>query len=127
MARTRDRLTRLLQFSVSGKPSIEEAYCTHWVSPRLSEAKRRRLAEAASRTTDAGGDQRDAGLALHEVLRHRRRPADHGGSGPGPHEVRPNGSPGLPAQRRCRPDQTGPQGQHALGGRGPLEPGPQAL
>ena len=47
VARTRDR--RLLRFSVSGKPSIEEAYRTHWVSPRLSEAKRRRLAEAAYR------------------------------------------------------------------------------
>ena len=47
VARTRDR--RLLQFSVSGEPSLEEAYRTHWVSPRLSEAKRRRLAEAASR------------------------------------------------------------------------------
>jgi hypothetical protein len=47
VARTRDR--RRLQFSLSGKPSIEEAYRTHWVSPRLSEAKRRRLAEAASR------------------------------------------------------------------------------
>ncbi len=46
VARTRDR--RQLQFSVSGKPSIEEAYRTHWVSPRLSEAKRRRLVEAAS-------------------------------------------------------------------------------
>ncbi len=50
VARTRDR--RQLQFSVSGKPSIEEAYRTHWVSPRLSEAKRRRLAEAASRAPD---------------------------------------------------------------------------
>jgi hypothetical protein len=47
VARTRDR--RPLQFSVSGKPTIEEAYRTHWVSPRLSEARRRRLAETASR------------------------------------------------------------------------------
>jgi hypothetical protein len=50
VARTRDR--RRLQFSVSGKPSIEEAYRTHWVSPRLSEAKRRRLAETASRAPE---------------------------------------------------------------------------
>jgi hypothetical protein len=47
VARTRER--RPLRFSVSGKPPIEEAYRTHWVSPRLSEAKRRRLAETASR------------------------------------------------------------------------------
>ena len=50
VARTRDR--RPLQFSVSGTPSIEEAYRTHWISPRLSEAKRRRLAETASRAPE---------------------------------------------------------------------------
>jgi hypothetical protein len=50
VARTRDR--RQLQFSVSGEPSIEEAYRTHWVSPQLSEAKRRRLAAAASRAPE---------------------------------------------------------------------------
>ena len=50
VARTRDR--RQLQFSVSGKASIEEAYRTHWVSPRLSEAKRRRLVETASRAPE---------------------------------------------------------------------------
>jgi hypothetical protein len=50
VARTRDR--RPLQFSVSGSPSIEEAFHTHWVSPRLSEAKRRRLAERTSRAPD---------------------------------------------------------------------------
>jgi hypothetical protein len=50
LARTPDR--RRLQFSLSGRPTIEEAYRTHWVSPRLSEAKRRRLAEAASRPPD---------------------------------------------------------------------------
>jgi hypothetical protein len=47
VARTLDR--RQLKFSASGKPSIEEAYRTHWISPQLSEAKRRRLAETASR------------------------------------------------------------------------------
>jgi hypothetical protein len=50
VARTRDR--RPLQFSASGEPSIEEAYRTHWVSPRLSEAQRRRLAETASRAPE---------------------------------------------------------------------------
>jgi hypothetical protein len=50
VARTRDR--RPLQFSVSGQPLVEEAYRTHWVSPRLSEAKRRRLAETASRAPE---------------------------------------------------------------------------
>jgi hypothetical protein len=47
VARTRDR--RRLQFSVTGKAEIELAYGTHWVSSALSEAKRRRLAEAQSR------------------------------------------------------------------------------
>lgn len=50
LARTRDR--RQLRFSVSGNPSIERAYRTHWVSPALSEAKRARLAEQASRPPD---------------------------------------------------------------------------
>src|SRR5690242_14939653 len=35
-----------------GKPSIEEAYRTHWVSPRLSEAKHQRLVETASRAPE---------------------------------------------------------------------------
>ena len=50
VARTRDR--RRLQFSVSGDVAIEKAYRTHWVSPALSEAKRRRLAEKQSRPPD---------------------------------------------------------------------------
>jgi hypothetical protein len=50
VARTRDR--RPLQFSVSGKPSIEAAFRTHWVSPWLSVAQRRRLAETASRAPE---------------------------------------------------------------------------
>jgi len=41
-----------LRFSKSGKPSIERAYRTHWVSPRLSERKRERLAERQSRPPD---------------------------------------------------------------------------
>jgi hypothetical protein len=47
VARTRDR--RPLRFSVSGNANIEQAYRTHWVSPTLSVAKRRRMAEAQSR------------------------------------------------------------------------------
>ena len=50
VARTRDR--RSLRFSRSGNPSIERAYRTHWVSPALSEAKRRRMAERQSRPAD---------------------------------------------------------------------------
>ena len=50
VARTRDR--RPLRFSKSGDPDIERAYRTHWVSPALSEAKRRRLAERQSRPAD---------------------------------------------------------------------------
>ena len=49
-ARTRDR--RVLQFSVSGDPDIERAYRTHWVSPELSEAKRRRLADRQAKAPD---------------------------------------------------------------------------
>ncbi len=50
VARTRDR--RTLRFSVSGSPPIERAYRTHWVSPDLSDRKRQRLAERASRPPD---------------------------------------------------------------------------
>lgn len=49
-ARTRDR--RPLRFSASGNPEIERAYRTHWVSPTLSEDKRRRLIDRASRPPD---------------------------------------------------------------------------
>jgi hypothetical protein len=44
--------TVTLRFSVSGEPAIERAYRTHWVSPELSEAKQRRLAEQQSRPPD---------------------------------------------------------------------------
>jgi hypothetical protein len=47
VARSRGRAT--LRFSKSGNPSIERAYRTHWVSPRLSERKRERLAERHSK------------------------------------------------------------------------------
>ena len=45
-----------LRFSRSGNPTIERLYRTHWVSPELSERKRERLAEKASRAPGAGGD-----------------------------------------------------------------------
>lgn len=52
VARTRDR--RPLRFSKSGQFGIERAYRTHWVSPRLAEDKRRRLAEHAKPEERAG-------------------------------------------------------------------------
>ena len=50
VARTRDR--RALRFSASNDPGIEQAYRTHWISPKLSERKRERLAERQSRPPD---------------------------------------------------------------------------
>jgi hypothetical protein len=47
VSRTGDR--RTLRFSISGNPSIELAYRTHWISPELSEKKRARLAEKTNR------------------------------------------------------------------------------
>jgi len=38
-----------LRFSKSGNPDIEKLYRTHWVSPELSDNKRKRLAESVSR------------------------------------------------------------------------------
>jgi hypothetical protein len=50
VARTPQRQT--LRFSRSGDPTIEALYRTHWVSQTLSEKKRERLAEKASRAPD---------------------------------------------------------------------------
>jgi hypothetical protein len=50
VARARDR--RRLRFSVSGKPDIELAYRTHWVSPDLSARKAERLRAASNRPPD---------------------------------------------------------------------------
>lgn len=50
VARTPQRQT--LRFSRSGNPTIEQLYRTHWVSRELSERKRKRLAEKASRAPD---------------------------------------------------------------------------
>jgi hypothetical protein len=41
-----------LRFSRSGNPTIEKLYRTHWVSSELSERKRERLAEKASRAPE---------------------------------------------------------------------------
>jgi hypothetical protein len=41
-----------LRFNRSGHPTIERLYRTHWVSPALSERKRERLKEKASRAPD---------------------------------------------------------------------------
>ena len=50
VARTPQR--QRLRFSRSGDPTIEGLYRTHWVSRELSEKKRERLAEKASRAPD---------------------------------------------------------------------------
>lgn len=50
LARMRDR--RPLRFSKTGNADLERAYRTHWVSPALSEAKRRQLAERQNRPAD---------------------------------------------------------------------------
>lgn len=50
VARTPQR--QMLRFSRSGDPKIEASYRTHWVSPELSEKKRERLAEKASRAPE---------------------------------------------------------------------------
>jgi hypothetical protein len=50
VARTPQRQT--LRFSQSGDPTIEKLYRTHWVSSVLSEKKRERLAEKASKAPE---------------------------------------------------------------------------
>ncbi len=70
LARTRDR--RSLRFSRSGDPPLERAYRTHWISPALSERRRERLAERASRPPD---------LLVIAALRHDWVCATCGGTG----------------------------------------------
>jgi hypothetical protein len=41
-----------LRFSKSGDGGIEAAYRTHWVSPELSDKKRERIADKASRAPE---------------------------------------------------------------------------
>jgi hypothetical protein len=41
-----------LRFSKSGNPSIEKLYRTHWISSELSDKKREKLAEKASRAPE---------------------------------------------------------------------------
>jgi|SRR5579871_4037055 len=41
-----------LRFSASGDPAIEQQYRTHWLSPSLSEKKRERIVEKASRAPE---------------------------------------------------------------------------
>jgi hypothetical protein len=50
VARTPQRQT--LRFSKGGDPSVEQLYRTHWVSPKLSEKKRERLAEKAGKAPE---------------------------------------------------------------------------
>jgi hypothetical protein len=50
VARTPSRQT--LRFSETGDAAIERFYRTHWISPALSEKKRERLVEKASRPPD---------------------------------------------------------------------------
>lgn len=41
-----------LQFSKSGNPAIERAYCTHYISPLLSEKKQQKIQEKNERPPD---------------------------------------------------------------------------
>jgi hypothetical protein len=50
VARTPQR--QKLRFSRSGDPTIEKLYRTHWISPELTERKRARLVEKASRAPE---------------------------------------------------------------------------
>lgn len=50
VARTPQR--QALRFTRSGNPEIETSYRTHWIAPELSDKKRARLAEKASRAPE---------------------------------------------------------------------------
>lgn len=55
LARTRGR-RRPLRFSVSGKPEIERAYRTHWVSPELLSGADPHVAATSSTTASVLSD-----------------------------------------------------------------------
>ena len=65
-------LRQTLRFSRSGNPAIEESYRIHWVSPELSEKRRERLAEKASRAPE---------LVVVQPLNAERRCHRCGGTG----------------------------------------------
>lgn len=96
VARTRDR--RLLRFSVSGKPDIELAYCTHWVSPDLSAAKAERLRAAMNQPPDLVVAPLNE-WTLRHLLHDRQRPTPHAGRRAALHALRPARPPRLRSSR----------------------------
>ena len=77
VARTRDR--RRLRFSVSGKPDIELAYRTHWVSPDLSAAEGGAAARCQQPPAGPGRRRAAERVDVRRLLHDRQRPAAHAG------------------------------------------------
>ena len=98
VARTRDR--RRLRFSVSGKPDIELAYRTHWVSPDLSARKAERLRAASEPAAGPGRRRAAERVDVRRLLHDRQRPAPHAGRRAALPALRPARPPRLPPGRR---------------------------
>jgi hypothetical protein len=125
LARTRDR--RPLRFSRSGEPALERAYRTHWFSSVLSDRRRERLIERASRPPD---------LLVISPLRHDWTCSTCGGSGAflimeaaGPRCLACAELDHLAYlnARRCDPDSTRACRKRDVGDRGPLQSHTQTL
>lgn len=72
-----------LQFSKSGNPNIEAAYCTHFVSPKLRAEKAKRLAEK---------ETKPKGLIVYSVLKTAKCDDCESEIGPGHFLIRENES-----------------------------------
>lgn len=92
---------RELRFSKSGNPAIENAYRTHYVSPALSETKKKKIEEKLSKPPD---------LVVFSIVRESRCAECQAELAPGTHPsygsraaampgVREVGSSGLSAER----------------------------
>jgi len=113
-----------LRFSRSGNPTIERLYRTHWVSPELSESKRERLVEKASRAPELVVIRPlnrewtcEPRMDLPPVRRHRRSPGD-GKSRPGVPALRRPRRSRIPAGGRCAADAPGQGEERAICCRG---------
>jgi hypothetical protein len=67
VARTPSR--QMLRFSKSGDPTIERLYRTHWISGELSERRRERLVEKASRSRACGDPATERDLEMPPLQR----------------------------------------------------------
>src|SRR5712691_2897739 len=125
VARTPQR--QALRFSRSGDPAVEQLYRTHWISSELSEKRRERLAEKASRAPDLV-----VILPLNtewtcHLLRRHRRSSHHGKTRAGVPALRRSRRSRVPLRRRRVAHAPGQGEERATCRRGALQQEPPPL